>query len=126
MARDKGIILSEEHGLNPSIDHCRICGKEIGLVLFGKLKGDAKAPLGVCSGNLCDDCSKVIRHEGCVIIEVRDGESDNTPYRTGRLIGVNKKVKEELEIETEAVFLEHSYFDKMFGNAFKQEDNEHS
>ena len=34
------ITLSPKHGLNPSITHCECCGKEIGLALFGKMKGD--------------------------------------------------------------------------------------
>lgn len=119
MARDKGIILSKEHGVNPSIDHCRICGKEIGLVLFGKLKGDVEASKDVCSGNLCDNCKEIIEKQGCVIIEVRDGEKGKTPYRTGRLAGINRKVADDLKIDGEAAYLEHTNFEKMFGFLFK-------
>lgn len=56
--KDKGIKLSEKHGLNPSIECCLLCGKEMGIVLFGKLKGDAEAPKKVCTGSICDDCKK--------------------------------------------------------------------
>ena len=119
MSRDKGIILSKEHGANPSIDHCRICGREIGLVFFGKLKGDEKAPNDVCSGNLCDDCKAIVEKQGCVIIEVRDGETGKTPYRTGRLAGIDRKVADDLKIEGEAAYLEHTNFEKMFGFLFE-------
>lgn len=40
----KNIILSEKHGVNPSITVYPICGKEIGIALLGKLKGDEEAP----------------------------------------------------------------------------------
>lgn len=119
MARDKSIILSKEHGVNPSIDHCRICGREIGLVLFGKLKGNAEAPKNVCSGNLCDDCKEIVEKQGCVIIEVRDREANETLYRTGRLAGIDRKVADDLKIEGEAAYLEHTNFEKMFGFLFE-------
>lgn len=31
-----------------------------------------------------------------MIIEVRDGESGNNPYRTGRIIGITKEAKERM------------------------------
>ena len=43
----KSITLSHKHGVNPSVTHCECCGKEIGLALVGRLKGDEKAPLKV-------------------------------------------------------------------------------
>lgn len=51
------IILSKEHGVNPSIAVCPVCGKETGVALFGKLKDDAKAPPYV-HGEPCDECQK--------------------------------------------------------------------
>ena len=36
-----GITLSKNHGLNPSMIKCFICGKEHSIALFGRLKGDA-------------------------------------------------------------------------------------
>lgn len=39
----KGVTLSKKHGLNPSITVCPICGKETGIALLGKLKGDEKS-----------------------------------------------------------------------------------
>lgn len=57
------ILLSEKHGLNPSIDCCILCGKDIGIVLFGKLENDKEAPKKVCTGNLCDDCLNRLKEE---------------------------------------------------------------
>lgn len=43
----KGIRVSEKHGVNPSITICPICGKETGIALLGKLKGDKEAPMSL-------------------------------------------------------------------------------
>lgn len=51
------ITLSKEHGVNPSVIVCPICGKETGLAFLGKLKDDAEAPPCV-HGNPCDECQK--------------------------------------------------------------------
>ena len=52
------ITLSKEHGINPSVDTCFICGKETSLVLFGASYKDengktAEAPRKVCTRELC-------------------------------------------------------------------------
>lgn len=54
----KNITLSKNHGLNPSIVKCFICGKEHSIALFGRLKGDAKAPREIVDGSICPDCQK--------------------------------------------------------------------
>lgn len=43
MAKDS-IKLSPKHGVNPSILHCICCGKDYGIAMLGKLKGDKEAP----------------------------------------------------------------------------------
>lgn len=79
------IRLSEKHGVNPSLEQCFVCMKDVGVVLFGKLKGDAEAPGRVCLGpnsEPCDEC-KGFMEQGVILISVRKGESGNNPYRTG-------------------------------------------
>lgn len=49
----KGIRVSEKHRVNPSITICPICGKETGIALLGKLKGDKEAPMRMLS-DPCD------------------------------------------------------------------------
>lgn len=116
----KGIKLSPKHGVNPSVTHCECCGKEIGVALFGKLKGDEEAPRDVAMG-LCDDCQKVINQQGLMIIEVRDGESGKNPHRTGRLVGITKDAKERIfkGITSPVCYMEHSMFQPMFGEYCK-------
>lgn len=65
----KGIRISEKHGVNPSITICPICGKETGIVLLGKLKGDEKAPRYI-QGDVCDECKAKIADNECFVISV--------------------------------------------------------
>lgn len=109
------INLSSKYGLNPSVTHCECCGKEIGIALLGRLKGDVEAPRNIYMG-LCDDCKKVIDQEGLIIIEVRDGETGKNPYRTGRLVGITKEAKERMfkDINSPICYMEESMFNQLF------------
>lgn len=117
----EGIILSKKHGLNPSNDCCPICGKSIGTILFGKLKGDQKAPTEVSSGELCNDCKKVKDEGGLIIIEVKDNTDRNNPYRTGKLAMLSKEYREIINIDTFAGYMEEKMFTKLFGE--KKDEN---
>ena len=116
----KSIKLSPKHGVNPSITHCECCGKEIGIAMFGRLKGDVEAPRDVAMG-LCDDCQNVINQQGLMIIEVRDGETGKNPYRTGRIVGITKDAKERMfkDIDSPICYMEQSIFSLMFGDCCK-------
>lgn len=47
-----GIVLHPEHGLNPSIELCIVCGEEMGIALLGNnIKG--QAPHHICTGEIC-------------------------------------------------------------------------
>lgn len=85
-----GIKVSEKYGINPSVDTCFICGKETNVVLLGTSYKDengktAEVPRKVCTGQLCDDCQKVIDEGGIFFIAIKDGESGNNPWRTGQI-----------------------------------------
>lgn len=121
----RSIRLSEKHGVNPSILHCPICGKETGIGLLGKLKGDAEAPRDMIDRHPCDNCQKVIDGGGHFIIEVRDGESGNNPYRTGRLIGITNEAAERLftiRPVPPVAYMEQSPFGDLFGEALKEKE----
>jgi len=113
----KDLILSDKYGVNPSVAHCECCGKEIGVLLFGKLKDDIEAPRDVYQG-LCEDCQNVVNQQGLLIIEVRDGETNKNPYRTGRIVGITKEAKERIfkEIESPICYMEQSMFTQIFKN----------
>lgn len=64
------IRLSEKHGVNPSIELCFFCNEAKGIVLFGKLKGDVKAPREVLINyEPCNKCKEKFK-EGVTVIEV--------------------------------------------------------
>lgn len=85
----KSFKLSPKHGLNASITVCPICGKETGIAMFGRLKGDAEAPKVVAGNKLCDDCTKQLEDKVCVL-EADGTNKDGSPIRTGRYIFVPK------------------------------------
>lgn len=98
--KDDGILLSEKHGLNPTIPLCFWCGKEKNEVaLLGKLKDDKEAPKNcLLDYEPCNECKKQF-DLGIAIIEVVDYTVvDNMPlitiqdgiklYPTGRYIVV--------------------------------------
>ena len=113
---EDSIILSPKHGVNPSVLHCMCCGKDYGIALLGRLKGDKEAPRDVAQG-LCDSCGSVIKQGGCMFIEIADGEKGDNPYRTGRIIGVSKDFKERSKIEHPISYMEHTLFQQLFGHA---------
>lgn len=110
------ITLSPKHGVNPSVLHCICCGKDYGVAMLGKLKGDKEAPRDMYQG-LCNDCEGVINQGGCMFIEVRDSEKGNNPYRTGRVIGVSRNFKERNNIKQPIGYMEHTLFEQLFGQA---------
>lgn len=86
------IILSKEHGVNPSIMVCPVCGKETGLALFGKLKDDAKAPMYV-QGEPCDECQKKFDEGYIAVIAMKskNERSDKYAFIPGEAIDVKFK-----------------------------------
>lgn len=67
----KSIRLSEKHGVNPSITICPICGKETGIALLGKLKGDKEAPMRMLS-DPCDDCVSKLGDDKICILAINE------------------------------------------------------
>lgn len=109
------ILLSPKHGINPSICHCIACGKEYGLALLGKLKNDGEAPKDIYNG-FCEDCQEVIDKGGILIVEVKDGEKVDNPYRTGRIVGLSRQYKERNHLKGPMAYMEESLFSKCFAN----------
>lgn len=123
--KDDSIRLSPKHGLNPSLLHCRFCGKEYGIALCGRLPDDAEAPRHTSHG-VCDDCTKVLDVGGLLVIEVRDGESGPNPYRTGRMVGVSKAARQKLGVSDEhpACYMPESIFSDMFADHINNQANQ--
>jgi hypothetical protein len=96
MGKDK-IILSPEHGVNPTVPVCYYCGKEKNQVaLLGKMEGDVKAPSRmVIDAEPCDECAEHMKI-GVMLIGVRNGETGENPYRTGDVLIVTLDAAERM------------------------------
>lgn len=123
----KGITISKEYGLNPSVLQCPICGKEFGLAMFGtswkdkKTGKTAEAPRVVALPNqICDDCKKVLDQGGCFFIEIKDEDADNhveNPYRTGRITALKKEAAERIFGQVNPVtYVGEAVFEHVFGD----------
>ena len=122
------IILSPKHGVNPSVGHCPICGKECSVILFGRMKDDAEAPRDVQNG-LCNECEDALNAGAIMLIEVRDGESGNNPYRTGYIAGLKREACEKIftgvDFEKNRImFIEESTLKTILGDMYKKEVKE--
>lgn len=59
MARERGIHVSERHGVNPSLCVCPLCYQETNeLALLGRLPNDAEAPKHIPGPEPCDECKE--------------------------------------------------------------------
>lgn len=76
MKKNNSIKLSKEHGVNPSILVCPICGEDGSIALLGRLKGtDEKAPMHMTDRTPCDKCINDLKEyekKGFVLIVVKD------------------------------------------------------
>lgn len=81
------MYLSAEHGLNPSLGVCWICGAENGeLVLLGANKGQKASPKTASSA--CQRCVNTTR-VGVIFVEVED-EGGHSAKRTGRVLALHE------------------------------------
>lgn len=117
MSKRKSINLSPKYGVNPSVLHCFICGKETGVALLGKLKGDVESPHNISDPNeICDDCKKELE-KGKFILEIEDCFDKSRLKRTGRYVYIKK---DKLPyIKTPICFMEHLSFSKLFDEFIK-------
>lgn len=115
MEEEDGILLSEKYGLNPSIEKCALCDKDMGLILFGLLADDSEAPKTCCLGHLCDECKKDL--EKCK--EIIFLEIDNDMYTGSRCLMpeycINPNVLNDLNGER-IVYVSKKTFDNIEQN----------
>lgn len=80
MNNEEGIILSKKHGVNPSINCCVYCGKDLDIILFGQLKNDEEAPKKVCAGEICDNClNRLIENKIRLYFDIETGRYVEIP-----------------------------------------------
>ena len=122
----RGIPISKKHGVNPTMLICPICHHETnGLALLGRLPGDAEAPRYSLDREPCDDCRKVIDSGGVMLIEIKDGSTEQNPERTGYIVGVKAGVIDENAVDARRVgFMLESDMKAMMGDLYRQEIRE--
>lgn len=115
----KGSIkLHPEHGVNPTIALCFVCGKEKNeIALLGAAyKGHAPMHM-VINIDPCDVCRKKYLSIGVLIVEATEGGKQPTP--TGRLTILKDEAFSRIftiEIpKRKIVFCEPEAFEKVFG-----------
>lgn len=137
--KSRSIRLSKEWGVNPSVQRCHICGKSMGVIMFGDSYRDengekAQAPHEIAiPGQICDECAQVLKDGGVFVIEVKNGEEARdakNPYRTGRYIGLTKQGVERMTKDGAQVpqvsYMEENVFEKLFGEAIREHQQEQS
>lgn len=102
----KGIILSKEHGLNPSMVVCPICDKEESIALLGYIKGDKEAPRYI-QGDICDKCKARVADNKCYVIAVGEDQ------RLKRYTIVSKDIFTQ-KVEDCAVLMKEADFNAVF------------
>lgn len=66
-----GIRLSDKHGVNPGLSVCFWCGEADGVVLYGRLPGDQKAPReALVSYDPCSSCKERFK-QGVLLLEAQ-------------------------------------------------------
>ena len=127
----KGITLSKQFGVNPSVLQCPICGKEFGLAMFGtswkdkKTGKTAEAPRVVAlPDQICTDCENALKQGAYIFIEVRDGEhGKENPYRLGGFVGITTEAAKRMfpDIQGQVHYMEHTMFQQIFGEALEEQ-----
>lgn len=86
------IKLSPKHGVNPSICRCYWCGETTNtLVLAGRMKDDAKAPMyAIWDKEPCDKCRERMK-TGVILVGVVEAKSrpGEEPFRSGHYLVVS-------------------------------------
>lgn len=126
---DKGIPISEKHGVNPTLGVCFWCGEHTGeIALLGKLPNDAEAPREtVLNYEPCEKCKEHFE-SGVLIIEVYEQTAnDNKPpikdthIPTGRYVVVDPNAFNDPEIKAgNKCMLDTEEFERMFGSIFNK------
>ena len=129
----KDLVVSEKHGLNPTIPICFWCGQDKNeVVLLGKLPNDAEAPHRMWLPGDYEPCEKCAENRklGVDIMEASDVPVifDKQPpygdvYPTGRHAIVKKEAVERLFgdnaakiIEVGGCFVDKDIYEQIFSN----------
>ena len=126
--RERGIRISEKHGVNPSLLVCPICGKDNGsIALVGRLPMDAEAPRHMTDMlNPCAECHIKYLKAGVMIAEAE--RADKGPKFTGRVVVVKVEAWERMFTlavpRGHVAMMEPEAFQAVFGAVHSTPDHE--
>lgn len=110
--------LSKEHGFNPSLLVCPICGKDVGIALLGA-NGGKKAPYQMTSMDLCDDCKQKVKEGNTFILSAKQ-TSDGIKFTGAYMLVPNDYLN--VPIPPKGIcFMEESEFNKLVNNSKQNE-----
>ena len=110
--------LSKEHGLNPSLLVCPICGKDIGIALLGA-NGGKKAHYQMTSSELCNDCKQKVKEGNTFILSAKQ-TPDGIKFTGAYILVPNDCLN--VSIPPKGIcFMEESKFNKLVNNSKQNE-----
>jgi hypothetical protein len=124
-----GLLLSTEHGMNPTIPVCYACGKDKNEVVLTGAHGhkiakalgreDGRMPMRCClDKHPCDDCIAMIEKGLVICIECKDGSEQKPgaePARTGKIYYV--PAHRFKSVPGKICFIEESLMHKLVGQS---------
>lgn len=102
---------------------CPICGKDSGILLDRRLRDTFENGKKYRDNQPCQTCQKVLDLGGLWLIEVKDGEQGENPYRTGYMAGMSKEFRERNNIKEQVCYIPESDLKKIMGDQYKAEFN---
>lgn len=110
------IRLHHEHGLNPTIPVCFLCGKDKNEIALLGAAYKEQAPMHMCiDKEPCDEC-KGLMAQGILLICVQDNTDQSNPYRTGKICVIKEEAAKRLFStlgNSRAAFIEESAWKKL-------------
>lgn len=107
------MLVHLDFGLNPTIPQCFFCGEDKNEVALLGAAFKGEAPMHMCiNKEPCDKC-KGYMQQGVIFIGVKDGESGENPFRTGRFCVIKEEAVKRM--------LNNSYFVPQSRVAFIEE-----
>jgi len=110
------IRLHPQHGLNPTIPVCFICGKDKNEVVLLGATYKEQAPMHMCLNKTpCDECKKLMEM-GVLLVSIKDGTDRENPYRTGALVVIKVEAAQRMFNNlgnNRVAFVEDSAWDKI-------------
>lgn len=118
----KSIKLDPVYGLNSSISKCFICGTDTGIIMCGDMKGKEAPKYSTQPGHFCEDCESHLKNDVMFLIEIRDGDTSDDPYRTGKILSILRTSFQKIGgNDLPVMYIEQSALRKILGDNYDKE-----